>query len=83
MRFLAVRGSEARAARPARATAHSSTLLMLGPLDALEVNAVLHHLPERTHFSKTFHMVDALLHGVVHLLLCSEAADAEPDRGVC
>lgn len=32
------------------------------------------------HFSKALHMVDALLHGVVHLLLCSEAADAKPER---
>lgn len=31
-------------------SAHSlrTTLLMLGPLDALEVNAILHHLPEGT-----------------------------------
>lgn len=72
--------SEAGAARPAQA---QPTPLMLGPLDTLEVDAILHHLPERTHFSKSLHMVDALLHGVVHLLLCREAADAKPDRGVC
>lgn len=57
-------------------------LLVLGPLDALEINAILHHLPERAHFSKTLHMVNALLHCVVHFLLCSETANAKPDRRV-
>lgn len=33
---------EARSAQSQR-----PTLLVLGPLDALEVNAILHHLPER------------------------------------
>lgn len=71
---------EGEAARPEQS--QRPTLLVLGPLDALKVNAILHHLPERAHFSKTLHVVNALLHRVVHLLLCSETANAKPDRRV-
>lgn len=58
----------------------SSILLMLCPLDALEVNTILHHLPERAHFTKTLHMLNTLLCCVIHFFLCSETADAKPDR---
>lgn len=68
-------------AKPAQS--QGPILLVLGPLDALEVNAILYHLPERTHFSKTLHMVNAFLCSVVYFLLCSETANAKPDRRVC
>lgn len=71
---------EAGAGRPGQS--QRPTLLVLGPLDALQVNAILHHLPERAHFSKTLHVVNALLRCVVHLLLCSETTNAKPDRRV-
>lgn len=69
---------EAGGARPTQS--QRPILLVLGPLDALEVNAILHHLPERAHFSKTLHMMNALFHCVVHFLLSSETANAKPDR---
>lgn len=36
------------------------TLLVLGPLDALEVNAILHHLPERAAKEKRYWMSEGL-----------------------
>lgn len=43
---------EAGDARPAQS--QRPTLLVLGPLDALEVNAILHHLPERAAKEKRY-----------------------------
>lgn len=36
------------------------TLLVLGPLDALKVNAILHHLPERAAKEKRYWMREGL-----------------------
>mmetsp|Transcript_6707 Transcript_6707/g.14649 ORF Transcript_6707/g.14649 Transcript_6707/m.14649 type:complete len:368 (-) Transcript_6707:290-1393(-) len=55
---------------------------MLRPVDRLDVDPLLHHLPQRAHLAKPVHVLDAHLDGVVHLRLGREAADAEADRGV-
>ena len=55
---------------------------MLGPLDAVEVDTLLHKLPQWAEFAQEGH---ALLHGlqyVVDLGLGSEASDSETDGGV-
>lgn len=44
----------AGAARPAQS--QRPVLLVLGPLDALKVNAILHHLPERAAKEKRYWM---------------------------
>src|SRR5688572_13076001 len=59
-----------------------SRLLVSGPLDALEVDAFLVHLPERREVAQLRNLVDDQLDHVVHLLLGVEATEAEADRGV-
>lgn len=49
---------EAGAARPAHSQRPS--FLVLSPLDALKVNAILHHLPERAAKEKRYWMSDGL-----------------------
>ena len=40
---------------------------MLGPLDRLDVDALLHHLPQRAHLAQPVDVVGARVDGVVHL----------------
>ena len=52
---------------------------MLRPLDALDVDAVQEHLPERRHLPQPVDLLHRPRHGVVDLLLSREAADAESE----
>ena len=52
-------------------------LLMLRPLDGLDVNAVLEHVPEGRHLPQPLDFSHRPRDRVVHLLLRSESTDAE------
>jgi len=47
-------------------------------LDGLDVDPLLHHLPQGAHLAQLVHMVDCELDGSVHLLHCGEAAQPIP-----
>lgn len=51
--------------------------LVLRPLNRLEVDALLHHLPQRRHLAQALDVLDAILDRVIDLGLGGEAADAE------
>mmetsp|Transcript_20823 Transcript_20823/g.28690 ORF Transcript_20823/g.28690 Transcript_20823/m.28690 type:complete len:420 (-) Transcript_20823:258-1517(-) len=55
---------------------------ILTPLNSLQVNSFLNHLPQRRHFTEPGHMLDEEGHSIVDLGLGGEAAQAEPDGGV-
>ena len=55
---------------------------MLTPLDGLNVNALLNHLPQWTHLSEPLGVRDASLSCEVNLLFRREPPDAEPDGRV-
>lgn len=55
---------------------------MLRPLDRLEVDAFLDHLPEWAHFAQFLDLLDALARRVDHFFLGREAAQAEAYRRV-
>ena len=55
---------------------------MLGPLDRLDVDALLHHLPQRAHLAQAVDVMGARVDGVVHFFLGAEPTDAEADGGV-
>ena len=57
--------------------------LVLAPLDGVEVNTLLHELPQRAELAKEGHTLLYSLEHVVDLLVGGEAADAEADTGVC
>ena len=40
---------------------------MVRPLDALDVNSLLDHLPQRAHLSQSLDVLDAHLYGIIHL----------------
>lgn len=46
---------------------------VLRPLNALDVNPLLHHLPEWAHLPQLVHMIHSHSDGTVHFLLCGEA----------
>lgn len=59
-----------------------SSGLMLTPLNRLEIDAILNHLPQRAELTKE---ADAILHrlqNVIDLVRGSEPADAEADTAV-
>lgn len=45
--------------------------LVLGPLDGLDVNALLHHLPQRGHLTQLVHVRDLQTDEKVHMVLCA------------
>lgn len=53
---------------------------MLSPLNRLEVDAFLNHLPQWTHLAQTVRLFDAFLRGVINLGLGSEATQTESNR---
>ena len=55
---------------------------MRRPLHALEVHALLEHLPQGRQLAQAAHVLDDEVGHVVHLLLGVEAADAEADGAV-
>ena len=44
-------------------------ILMLSPLNSLEVHPLLDHVPEWRHVPQPLHLLHGPLHGVLHLLL--------------
>ena len=54
--------------------------LMLCPLDGLDVDAVLEHLPQRRHLPQPLHLPHRPRDRVVHLLLRREPPDAESEE---
>lgn len=70
-KLFSVHGSvRKKRVRPAQSQRH--ILLVLSPLDALEVNAILHHLPERTAKEKQHIVSEVLIGGNQHWLQCPE-----------
>ena len=59
-----------------------SVYSMLCPLDGLDVDAVLEHLPERAHLPQPPHLPHRPGHRVVHLLLRRETTDAKSENTV-
>ena len=55
-----------------------STLLVLAPLDGLDVDALLHHLPQWAHLAQLLHMRHRKRDRAVHLFCRCEAPQAEP-----
>eukprot|EP00191_Tetraselmis_sp_GSL018_P001362 CAMPEP_0177596546 /NCGR_PEP_ID=MMETSP0419_2-20121207/11152_1 /TAXON_ID=582737 /ORGANISM="Tetraselmis sp., Strain GSL018" /LENGTH=381 /DNA_ID=CAMNT_0019088489 /DNA_START=305 /DNA_END=1451 /DNA_ORIENTATION=- len=55
---------------------------VLRPLDALQVDALLHHLPQRAHLPQLVHVGDRRLDGSVDLLLGAEPPKAVADGRV-
>jgi hypothetical protein len=53
---------------------------VLRPLDGLEVDALLHHLPQRAHLAQLGHMRHRLLNSTLHLSIGGETAQAIPAR---
>ncbi|KAI3476181.1 hypothetical protein L1887_62293 [Cichorium endivia] len=53
------------------------------PRDGLQVDALLDHLPERTHVAELVDDADDLVCDIVDLLLGGESADPETQRRVC
>ena len=56
---------------------------MLSPFDRLEIDALLNHLPQRTHVAQLLDMLDGLARRIVDLILGGKAANAEANRRVC
>ena len=69
--YKAVNGSDSAATR-----------LVLAPLDSVEVNTLLHKLPQRAQLAEEGHALLYSLEHVVDLLVCCEAANAEANTGV-
>eukprot|EP00983_Pelagomonas_calceolata_P089608 1157328-Pelagomonas_calceolata.AAC.17 len=59
-------------------TANAGNTLVLRPLDGLDVNALLHHLPQWAHLAQLVDVVHGELDGTVHFLDSGEAAHAVP-----
>jgi len=55
-------------------------VLVLGPLDRLDVDPVLDHLPQRRHLTQTTHLFNCSLDSVINFLLCCEATNTKSDR---
>lgn len=60
----------------------ADSLLVLAPLDGVEVNTLLHQLPERAQLAEERHPLLHCLQDVVDLEVCGEPANAKPDAGV-
>lgn len=60
-----------------------ATRLVLAPLDGVEVDTLLHKLPQRAELAKEGYTLLHSLEHVVDLLVGCEAANAEADTGVC
>lgn len=56
--------------------------MLLRPLDGLEVDALLNHLPQRAHVPQTLHVLLAQVNSEIYLLLRREAAQPKPDGRV-
>mmetsp|Transcript_11703 Transcript_11703/g.37170 ORF Transcript_11703/g.37170 Transcript_11703/m.37170 type:complete len:405 (-) Transcript_11703:257-1471(-) len=56
--------------------------LVLRPLDGLDVDTLLDHLPQRAHFAQLLHVLHGEVHRAVHLVVRGKAADPKADRGV-
>ena len=59
-----------------------SLMLRLRPVDGVDIDTLLHHLPQRAHLAEPVDGADDVLDDEVDLSLGGEAADAEPQRGV-
>ena len=56
----------------------SMMVRILTPLNRLQVNALLDHLPQWTHLPQLPHTPTQLLNRVLNLLLGREPADSDP-----
>lgn len=56
---------------------------MLAPLNRVQVNTLLHKLPERAELSQEGHSLFDSLEHVVDLGVCGESANTEADTAVC
>jgi len=55
---------------------------VLAPLNALDVNALLHHLPQRAHLAQLLNMLHCQGDRAVHLSLGGKPAQAKADGGM-
>ena len=55
---------------------------MVGPLDGLEVDALLHHLPQGGHGPQALHLVANSVGDRVDLFLGGESSDGDSKAGV-
>ena len=55
---------------------------VLGPLNSLEIDAILHHFPQRRHVPKAADVLLKQLHSKINFLLGCEAPDPEAYRRV-
>ncbi len=53
---------------------------MLRPIDRFDVDAVLHHFPERAHASELLDVFNNPLNGKVNILIGSKSTDPETNR---
>ena len=59
-----------------------SALMLLTPLDTFQIDALLHHFPQWTHFSQSIHMLDAQVDSKIDFLLGRESTNPKADRRV-
>ena len=59
-----------------------SLMLGLRPVDGVDVNSLLHHLPQRAHLAEPVDGADDVLDDEVDLSLGGEAAETEAKGGV-
>lgn len=55
---------------------------VLGPLNSLEIDALLHHFPQRRHVPQATDVLLKQLHRQIHLFFSGEASDPEAYRRV-
>mmetsp|Transcript_22438 Transcript_22438/g.47403 ORF Transcript_22438/g.47403 Transcript_22438/m.47403 type:complete len:465 (-) Transcript_22438:1744-3138(-) len=68
--------------RKRRAVLSMVVVFVLRPLDLLEVDALLDHLPQRTHFSQSYDVLSQEFQNEIDLLLGREPSDPEPQARV-
>ncbi len=61
---------------------YSLLSVILGPLDTLDIDSILCHLPKWTHLPQSADMLHAQVYCVVNLLLSRESTDTETDANV-
>ena len=53
---------------------------MLGPLDALDVDAILEHFPKWRHLPQPFNFFDGSLNCIINFLFSCESANTKSKR---
>ena len=56
--------------------------MVLRPLDCLQINPLLHHLPQRRHIPQLIDVFDDCLDCIVHFLICGKAANPKANGSV-